>query len=64
MNMYCYCSVLYAYLFYVLVLFKPLPSGDAGVGLYLIFRVMMVSAARMMEMIQKRTVIFDSWNGR
>ena len=30
---------------------------------YLIFSVMMVIAARMMVVIQKRMVIFDSWNG-
>ena len=41
------------------------PFGRAWTGLYyLIFNVMMVMAANMMDTIQKRMVIFDSWNGR
>ena len=31
---------------------------------YLIFRVIIVNAANIMVVIQKRMVIFDSWNGR
>ncbi len=31
---------------------------------HLIFKVMMVNAARIIVTIQKRMVIFDSWNGR
>ncbi len=38
-----------------------LPRGKGG---HLIFKVMIANAAKMMVVIQKRTVIFDSWNCR
>ena len=31
---------------------------------YLTFRVIIANAAKIMDAIQKRMVIFDSWNGR
>ena len=43
---------------------SPAPNITILFIFYLIFNVMIVNAANIMVVIQKRMVIFDSWNGR
>ena len=42
--------------------FPSPPAKEGWEDFHLIFNVMMVMAARMIDTIQKRMVIFDSWN--
>ena len=72
--MYCVVFLFPFYLFYISSdsfrsqgIYSPPSQGGVGGGAaagwsYLIFSVIIVMAARMMVIIQKRNVIFDSWN--